>query len=136
MGVAAMAACSSTSDDTASGGTGGGSVAGTTSGGSGGTTATGGSGGVDMSAAGSTGCAFLDGPCGTCVGASCLDSETACQKEEACDNALSNGLLACACDPSMAMTIPECTDAFSATDATAKAVADCAKASCKTECGF
>jgi hypothetical protein len=126
LGMAAMAACSSTSsDDTAAGGSAGSTVAG----GTGGTVAEGGAGGSADS------CAFVDN-CAPCIATNCLAEETACIKEEACDTALTgtDGLASCACDPTK--TPADCTATFTATDATAKAVTDCAAAHCATECGL
>ena len=140
LGVAAMAACSSTSsDDTSGGGTAGAATAGTSAGGTSAGTSSGGTstGGTDVGAGGdSSGCAFLDGPCGSCFATNCADDENTCTKEAACDAALTgtDGLIACACGGDM--TIAQCATTFGAVDDLSKAVTACAKTNCATECGL
>ena len=146
LGLAAMVACSSTASDTGgagAGGTGGGSTAGTSAGGSsagdhaggtgGGTAGTVGAAG-DMGAAGS--CSFSD-VCAPCIAMQCPDQAQACVTNTPCEAAYfvgSDSLLACACESSK--TPPECAQTFSDVNAQSKAVAQCAAANCKTECGL
>jgi hypothetical protein len=137
LGLAAMAACSSTASDTAAGGTGGTSSGGTSTGGTAGGIGAGG----DLGAAGETGtgCAFIDA-CAPCANDKCAAEVAACtQTDDVCDMAFAasstgDSLVVCACDPTK--TPADCAATFSAVDAKAKAVVDCAALNCKTECGL
>ena len=136
LGVAAIAACSSTaSDDTAGGGTagattGGTSAGGTSAGGTGGASA--GTGGTGIGAGGAPACTFNSDTCTGCLTDHCGTEETACTSDATCGQAVFS-LDGCLCDGVMSTT--ECETTF-ITDggAKAKTLADCFDASCKTSC--
>jgi hypothetical protein len=137
LGVAAIAACSSTaSDDTAGGGsagatTGGTSAGGTSAGGTGGASAGTSAGGTDVGAGGAPECSFDSPDCGTCLGTMCSDSFMACGNDSTCGLALSN-LEPCVCGGMSTTT--ECETTFIGTGDKAKALADCFDAKCKSAC--
>ena len=145
LGVAAIAACSSTASDTGSAGAGGTSAGGTSAGGTSaaGASAAGtagtapGAAGDNGAAGASSGCPALDNGCQDCVVSMCAAEEAACAGDttgtDNCSDALGTFLF-CVC--STDMTPLQCTDTFSATNAKAKAVADCSKAQCKTVCNL
>jgi hypothetical protein len=133
LGVAAMAACSSTSDSTATGGTGGTSSGGTSAGG----TATGGTGGSAVGAAGDNGaagaaeCSFDSDACTACLAGNCAESLGTCAMDNDCGASLS-ALRPCVCGGSTSPV--ECETTFIGDGDLQKALADCFDANCKTEC--
>jgi hypothetical protein len=139
LGVAAMAACSSTSSDgTAGGGSAGAATAGTSAGGTSAGTSSGGSstGGGTVSAAGDTGaagaaCNFGSDACTACIGMNCSDSFGACVADNNCSAGVS-ALQPCLCNSPM--SIAECETTFIGGGATEKALADCFDAHCKADC--
>ena len=141
LGVAAIAACSSTASDTGTGGTGGQATGGTSAGGASAGSSSAGKGGsaaagTSSSAAGDTGsagaaaCSFESDACIACVASKCGTPVGACKG--ACGTALSN-LDGCLCNSSSSPA--ECETKF-ITDGgdQGKAVADCFDANCKSVC--
>ena len=143
LGVAVIAACSSTASDSAAGGTagtatsggsGGTATGGTSSGGKGGTAAA----GTSSSAAGADNggapaCTFNSDACQTCLMGHCGTQETACTDDTAMCGSAIFALDGCLCGGTM--SVAECETTF-ITDggAKAKTLADCFDANCKTAC--
>ena len=147
LGVAAIAACSSTASDTGSGGTGGTSAGGTSAGGTsaGGTSSAGthaggtssaGTGGAigaagDQGAGGDT-CSFDSPDCAACIATKCPTEFGACGNDNMCSAALSS-LQPCLCNSSS--TAAECTTKFKTDGGTAAGdLSTCFDANCKSSC--
>ena len=79
-------------------------------------------------------CAFITGECNACIPAQCAAEGAACLADaNGCYAALED-LTGCVC--SVGKTPSACLATLSATGTLAKAVADCSKSKCGTQCGL
>jgi hypothetical protein len=128
LGVAVIAACSSTSsDDTAGGGSAGAATAGTSAGGTSAGTSSGG--GTTVGAGGE--CSFESQTCNDCIQANCKTESTACGDDNACGASFLD-LLPCVCGGTMSPA--ECETAFISGGDTQKNLATCFDTNCKSAC--
>ena len=121
------------------GGTSVGGSAGSSAGGSsaGGTSAGGTSaGGTSAGSGGGLSCAIKSSACDLCGKGACKAAGGACKGDAACQSAIAT-FVECACNDQMTATSAKpCLDAFAATDATSKGLADCIAQNCAAPCGF
>ena len=113
---------------------GGSSAGGTSAGGTsaGGTSA----GGTSAGSGGGLSCAIKSSACDLCGKGACKAAGGACKGDAACQSAIAT-FVECACNDQMTATSAKpCLDAFAATDATSKGLADCIAQNCAAPCGF